>query len=199
MSFKKRPRSRSQELRDPRAMRALAHPLRLTLLHFVMREGTLTATRAAELTGEVPASCSFHLRQLAKYGFVESAGGGRGRERPWRAVEASRRWTTLHPDPDATAAAEELGAVLLERDLAELDRYLRERRSYPPEWQEAALMSEGLLYLTLEELTQLSEEIVAINERYAHRTADPAQRPAAARAVRALTFTFPLPPTASGN
>src|SRR5919201_6038502 len=194
MSFKKRPRSRSQELRDPRAMRALAHPLRLTLLHFVMREGTLTATRAAELTGEVPASCSFHLRQLAKYGFVESAGGGRGRERPWRAVEASRRWATLHPDPEATAAAEELGAVLLERDLAELDRYLRERRSYPPEWQEAALMSEGLLYLTLEELTQLSEEIVALNERYAHRTADPAQRPAAARAVRALTFTFPLPP-----
>src|ERR1051326_5509959 len=73
-----------RELRDPQAFRALAHPLRLTLIELLTREGSLTATEAAELTGESPASCSFHFRQLAKYGFVEDAGGGHGRERPWR-------------------------------------------------------------------------------------------------------------------
>ena len=36
------------------------------------------------MLGESPANCAFHLRTLAKYGFVEEAGGGRGRERPWR-------------------------------------------------------------------------------------------------------------------
>jgi hypothetical protein len=34
--------------------------------------------------GETPNNCSFHLRQLARYGFVEEAGGGKGRARPWR-------------------------------------------------------------------------------------------------------------------
>jgi hypothetical protein len=34
------------------------------------------------MLGESPANCAFHLRTLAKYGFVEEAGGGRGRERP---------------------------------------------------------------------------------------------------------------------
>src|SRR5919108_2121595 len=78
------PRPRTIELTDPRALRALAHPIRLALLGALRREGPLTATQAGALVGESAASCSFHLRQLAKYGLVEEAGGGRGRERPWR-------------------------------------------------------------------------------------------------------------------
>ena len=68
-----------KRMTDPRALRALAHPLRLSLLGMLRTEGPLTATRAGELLGESSASCSFHLRQLAKYGLVEEAGGGRGR------------------------------------------------------------------------------------------------------------------------
>src|SRR5260370_36072891 len=65
-------------------MRALAHPLRWALLEALGPAGTLTATEASELLGESPANCAFHLRTLAKYGFLEEAGGGRGRQRPWR-------------------------------------------------------------------------------------------------------------------
>jgi predicted transcriptional regulator len=72
-----------KRLTDPRALRALAHPLRISLVGLLRREGPLTATRAGGLLGESSASCSFHLRQLAKYGLVEEAGGGKGRERPW--------------------------------------------------------------------------------------------------------------------
>src|SRR6266545_2466652 len=90
------PKSESREL-DPRAMRALAHPLRLTLLELAGLEGSLTATRAATLTGESSASCSFHLRQLAKYGFLEEAEGGEGRERPWRLRTLSHRWSDDEP------------------------------------------------------------------------------------------------------
>ena len=38
--------------------------------------------------GESPSSCSYHLRALGKWGFVEEGDGGAGRERPWRASAA---------------------------------------------------------------------------------------------------------------
>src|SRR3954467_8550651 len=77
------------ELTDPRALRGYAHPTRMALMGLLRREGPHTATRAAARVGESFASCSFHLRQLAKYGLVEQAGGGRGREKPWRGAAVS--------------------------------------------------------------------------------------------------------------
>ena len=70
---------RTVELNDPRALRALAHPVRLSLVSLLRRAGPLTATQAGERIGESATTCSFHLRQLARYGLVEEAGGGRGR------------------------------------------------------------------------------------------------------------------------
>lgn len=70
--------------RDAKALRALAHPLRLRLLAVASSEGTITTTSASEHTGESSANCSFHLRLLARYGFLEAAGGRDRRERPWR-------------------------------------------------------------------------------------------------------------------
>jgi DNA-binding transcriptional ArsR family regulator len=65
-------------------MRALAHPVRLSLLEAFGDTDTLTATEAGERVGESSADASFHLRQLAKHGFVEEAEGGTGRRRPWK-------------------------------------------------------------------------------------------------------------------
>ena len=76
---------RSVRLSDPRALRGYAHPTRMALVALLRRDGPQTATQAARAIGESVASCSFHLRQLAKYGLVEEA-GGRGREKPWRAT-----------------------------------------------------------------------------------------------------------------
>src|ERR1700750_867185 len=90
-------------LTDPRALRAMAHPIRLSLIGVLRREGPLTATQAGELIGERPASCSFHLRQLAKYGLVEEAGGGKGRERPWRATTLFTSWPDVAQGPEAAA------------------------------------------------------------------------------------------------
>ena len=77
-------------------MRALAHPVRLALLEALTDAGQLTATEAGERVGESPANTSFHLRQLAKYGFVEEAEGGTGRRRPWK-LRAARH--ALHRRP----------------------------------------------------------------------------------------------------
>nr|BFE87387.1 hypothetical protein GCM10020093_099880 [Planobispora longispora] len=60
-------------LSDPRAMRALAHPARLAILNRLQEEGVATATDVAEVVGITPSAASYHLRMLAKYGFVEDA------------------------------------------------------------------------------------------------------------------------------
>ena len=182
-----------RELDDPRAMRALAHPLRLRLLTLLTREGTLTSTRASQLTGESTGSCSFHLRQLAKYGYVEPAAGGQGRERPWKAVNLDLRWSAVQPDAERDAAAHEMVRQLVGRDLADLDAHLRAGESEPERWREAAQLSSGLLFMTVEELEQFGEEYLALVNRYLERTADPASRPPGSRAVRRLAFAVPLP------
>src|ERR1700734_2398541 len=73
-----------RQLTDSRTLRALTHPVRIALIEALLLHGAMTATEVGEQIGESPTTCSFHLRQLAKYGFVEEAGGGKGRSRPWR-------------------------------------------------------------------------------------------------------------------
>src|SRR5262245_35651030 len=108
-------RQHTVELTDPRALRAVAHPIRLELLGLLRRSGPLTATEAAARIGESPASCSFHLRQLAKYGLVEEAGGGRGRQRPWRATAPLTSWPGAVDGDDRREATAMLSRVVVER------------------------------------------------------------------------------------
>src|SRR5919201_4200254 len=151
-----------RRLRDPRTMRALAHSLRLTLFELVMREGTLTSTEASALTGESTGNCSFHLRQLAKYGFLEEAEGGKGRERPWRAAGISLDWSNVQDDAATAAAAEALSDLMLDRRLHELFAYQRGRANETREWREAALSMGNLLYLRPDELRRLNEQIIEL-------------------------------------
>src|SRR5215469_15363463 len=113
----------SRELTDPRTMRAITHPVRLALLEALTLEGPLTATRAAEIIGESPTTCSFHFRQLAKYGFVEEAGGGPGRLRPWRLSHRGISFTDLHDDPETAIATRALDRMLRARFVARMQAF----------------------------------------------------------------------------
>src|SRR5579875_3635314 len=114
-------RSQLRDLRDPKDMRALAHPTRMALLEVLSLHGELTATQAAALVGESPSSCSFHLRTLAKHGFVEETGSGQGRQRPWRLAHLGTS-IPLFEDPESSVAADALGAMYIERELDRLHR-----------------------------------------------------------------------------
>src|SRR6478609_1084108 len=72
---------RRERITDPERIRALAHPVRIALLAHLSDVGEATATQCAEAVGESPANCSFHLRMLEKYGYIERA-ERRGREKP---------------------------------------------------------------------------------------------------------------------
>jgi predicted ArsR family transcriptional regulator len=185
-----------RELTDPRTMRALAHPTRLSLLELMSQEGSVTVTRASEVLGESTASCSYHIRQLAKYGFVEPAGGGRGRERPWRRATRGQSWDEIGDDPETRAAAETLTSIVVERHMGRVARWLDERRREPAKWREVTGFSDRLLYLTAEELADLDRRIFDVVEAtgYAERTADPTRRPPDARAISLIVFGIPAQP-----
>jgi predicted ArsR family transcriptional regulator len=187
-----------RQITDATTMRALAHPTRLALLEVMRRDGEITATRAAEQLGESPGNMSWHLQTLAKYGFVEEAGGGKGRSRPWRVVAQGERVNAVSDDPGVAAAGDALTMQVVERNDAQLREWLSARRDYSTEWQEASFLSNTLTYLTHEEMAAVSNEIVEIFMRHADRT-DNCNRPEGALPVRLSAQGHPLPPTAAGN
>jgi predicted ArsR family transcriptional regulator len=180
-----------KRLTDPRALRALAHPTRLSLVGLLRRDGPLTATKAGELLGESSASASFHLRQLAKYGLVEEAGGGTGRERPWRATANFTAWPEASEDPEQAAAGDLLSAIMVERYFEELMRWVENRHREPVAWQEAVSLGDTMLYVTAEELAELAQQERALVDRYLDRQDHPELRPPGARMVNYLHLSFP--------
>ena len=178
-------------LTDPKAMRALAHPVRMALLELFGIGRTLTATQASEILGESPANCAFHLRTLAKYGFVREAGGGRGRERPWVRASRSINLDSRQEDPQAAMAAKALGQVWHERWLERI-RHVFTSEAWPPGWEDATQSSRSVQFLTSDEAVRVAREMRAILDRYKDRQDNPALRPAGALPVEFVTFGYPL-------
>jgi DNA-binding transcriptional ArsR family regulator len=182
-----------REVSDPMALRALAHPVRLALIEALADAGTLTATEAGERVGESPANASFHLRQLAKYGFVEEA-GAQGRRRPWRLKQLGMRFTDVHEDEGTAAAARQLDHTMRERYLARAARALEERHALPKAWREVTGVNQSRLYLTPAELKALDDEIVELLlNRYADRRTASPDHPDGAERVEILTLAYRVP------
>jgi DNA-binding transcriptional ArsR family regulator len=179
---------------DARAMRALAHPVRIALLEALVHTGTLTATQASELLGESPANCAFHLRTLGKYGYVVEAGGGKGRERPWRRAHTALHITTEQEDPGAAVAAEELGQFWVERIMERARSALARRRAWPAEWRHSGLPTESeyILYMTPEEAREFGAEVERLYRRFEDRLDHPERRPDGAMPIETLLFSYPL-------
>ena len=181
-----------QRITDARTLRALAHPVRIALIEELVFGGAATATELGERIGETPTTCSFHLRQLAKYGFVEEAGGGKGRARPWRLTSIGFS-ISAHDDPESEIAADTLLRVFRERQLGRFDQWLQSKGSYPRRWRNAANNSEYVFYLTVEELEQLNAELAdMLVPRFRERLARPELRPADAVPVEMLLFNYPI-------
>ena len=182
------------DLTDARTLRAYAHPLRMSLLGLLRRLGPLTATQAAAELGESVPNCSFHLRQLAKYGMAERVPGADARERPWRATAQTTHWSDDSPDPEMKAATDQLMAVVLATYQRRAEAYLARRADEAVEWRVAAGFGDRFLYVTADELVELNREVDALVARFDDRLTDPAARPAGARPVIAIEMAFPVEP-----
>lgn len=176
-----------REITDPRELRALAHPIRFALID-LLSEGPLTASQCAEQLGESPANCSYHLRQLARYGHVHPAEGGRGRERPWRVREEGIRWD--EDSPAGRAAGRVLAETVDEFRFDSWRRYRSGVDAEPAEWRDAALSTDVLAWMTPDELREVTQRIYDIFGEYDQRDDDASARPDGARLVRFFAYAY---------
>ncbi len=163
----------------------------MSLLGLLRQEGPKTATEAAAAIGQSVASCSFHLRQLARYGLIEEVEGVHGRAKPWRATALYTSWRSDSDDPEMAAAATVLEQVILDRYHHDARAWLAQRDHEPAAWRKAGQASDFLLYLTAAEARRFSERLYAMVEEYVPRNLDPAQRPKGSRAIRLIHLLFP--------
>ncbi|WP_051154886.1 ArsR/SmtB family transcription factor [Ruania albidiflava] len=177
------------KLTDARAMRALAHPLRIELFERLAIEGSATASELAPLVGSTPSNCSFHLRRLAEAGFIERVPGSTGRQRPWRVLDIRQHWDESAKDDEELAGA----ATALDSSFREWEfERIRQAaaRSNPPEWRGALGTTGATLYLTPDEAREITDRISDLVDEYVQRWDHVDQRPAAGRPVRLYTTTY---------
>jgi DNA-binding transcriptional ArsR family regulator len=174
---------------DPQAMKALAHPLRAQLFNELAAHGPSTATALGARVGESSGSTSYHLRQLAKHGFVEEVSDrGNGRERWWRRVPGQIQIGS--PSPEYTASDVAVGrmATTAFNDFAEQtirEAIASDRSTVPDEWYEATDLSAAIVRLTAAEARALSDEILELINRYrTHHDLDTAEPGTARTFVR---------------
>ncbi|NRQ40128.1 winged helix-turn-helix transcriptional regulator [Nonomuraea sp. NN258] len=183
----------SEWLSDPKAMRALAHPARLLILNKLVSGVTATATEVAEIAGITPSAASYHLRMLAKYGFVEDAPPrGDGRERLWKAVDRSLAVGVLPDDqPDVRAAKNLLIKVFRDEANREAERALAHHAQESEEWREAIRFSRTIIRVDAAEMAGIYGEIEKLLEPYIARYRDERSAPLGARVAEAQVSLFP--------
>jgi helix-turn-helix protein len=170
------PPQSSIDVQDPRALRALAHPLRGRLLGVLRLEGPSTATQLGYRLGESSGSTSYHLRQLAAYGFVEDMPGeGNGRERWWRALHRSTHWEPSHflADPAAREVVDELLLMQVEQRRKTLAAYIDQRRGRGDDWEAASSLNDYAMRLRPEDAVAMADELNAVLGRWSDAAGPP--------------------------
>ncbi|MGW6399790.1 ArsR/SmtB family transcription factor [Streptomyces sp. NPDC055134] len=180
------------------------HPVRIALLDLLAEVGTVTSTEAAARLGHSSGLCSFHLRQLARYGLIEEAPPTDGRARPWQL-----RWESDHLTDQAGAV--EFTALTHGLEDESYRHRLAHLEQAPAAWRHDESFS-AVLRLGPDEVTQLAASIRQLMTDFQARHDAAATRPADTVAVAAAARLFPLldedaapaqrqtePPTASSG
>ncbi len=144
-------------------IKAFAHPLRMELYRLIGDQGQATASGLARDTGESTGQTSYHLRQLAKYGFIEEVPGeGTGRERWWRAVGFTVDQLD-EPDPHTIRT---LNRWMIDNQVDTLHAGLEAIQGDAEPWREASMLLSSAAWLTSDELAALSEDLLAVLDRH---------------------------------
>src|SRR5687768_16806464 len=172
------PESR-RTITDVRVLRALADPIRYRILGHLMATGSGTASQCADVVGATASNCSYHLRQLAKYGLVERApaGPGDGRERPWQPTATGFSYGPpdgVPDDPAANLVNRRLLHAGVDAEAAIAHAAIDRHESLPPSWQDAVMMSTYGLLIDPAELEALTTAVDALIRPYIRLTREDA-------------------------
>lgn len=168
------------QVTDVRALRALAHPLRNRLLGLLRLHGPATASGLGRRVGESSGSTSYHLRQLAAYGFVEEVEDqGTARERWWRARHRMTSWqrSDLQGQEGGAEVQDEMTRLQLDVHARVLNAWQAQEFELGPEWKAAASMSDYVVRVRPDQARALADELGAVLERWMdeHPAATPAE------------------------
>jgi len=190
----KTPLEHAVQVTDVRALRALSHPLRNRLLGLLRLEGPATASQLGRVVGESSGSTSYHLRQLAAYGFVEEAEGhGNARERWWRARHRMTSWQAADvvAQDGGAEVQDEMTRLQLDGHARVLDAWHEHKEQLDPAWTAAASVNDYALRLRPDQARALADELDAVVSRWMHE--HPADVPAeGTELVAVLTDVVPL-------
>lgn len=170
-------------------------PLRLRLLAALREYGPATASGLADRLGESSGATSYHLRQLAAYGFVEDdPERGKGRERWWRAAHRGTVFDSgrflSHPDPEVRGAVDVVLHEIATAHSQELSTWIGTMREWPEEWRDGWDISDFQVRLTPDLAEELIGKIHELIEGYRGQVPEGTEGSAN---VRSHVHLFPRP------
>lgn len=173
---------------DAHNIRGLAHPLRVKMLGLLREHGPATASGLAARTGQSSGATSYHLRQLATYGFiVEAEDLGNERERWWRAAHRTTSMEVTTPaDEESQIFAEEYLRGVASGYAERMYLWVDSLAHQPKPWADAGTISDWMMRLTPEQALALTEKLSAFLQQYADEhpaTADADPQPPAGSAA----------------
>ncbi|MCM0677752.1 helix-turn-helix domain-containing protein [Micromonospora phytophila] len=167
------PKPDVRHVTDSRVLAALSHPLRRRLMDVLKVHGPSTVGLLAERTDQAPANVSHHLKVLAAAELVTEAPelARDRRERWWRLVSRSVRWshTDFDDDPAARAVADAATSLNLDRHVALARTWHAADDATHAAWGEGPFSIDRWLHLTPEELAELGRELVDLMARWSDR------------------------------
>ncbi|MEU7000087.1 helix-turn-helix domain-containing protein [Nonomuraea sp. NPDC046570] len=158
--------------KDTGALKALSHPLRMRLLLMVSEIGPATVGILAEHLAQPVGVISYHMRQLALHRLVEEVPelARDRRERWWRyvpTVELTLTPSEFADDPVGQLASRATMLQWVEASAEQMRRWVEGMHAWPPEWQDASVLSRmGPMRLTAEELQRFVDELDELVARW---------------------------------
>ncbi|WP_436773831.1 helix-turn-helix domain-containing protein [Yinghuangia sp. YIM S09857] len=161
--------------RDVEALKVFTHPLRLRVLRLLRSEGPATASGLARVLGATPSLISYHLRAMAKHGFIgeDPEASADGRERRWIAHNDLRFSTADFSGDEVAVEIADAVVLTAHADVTDLfEKSLRHVKTMGLDWQNASFSAAPALRLSAAELQSLYDELFAVVDRYRGRTGD---------------------------
>jgi DNA-binding transcriptional ArsR family regulator len=164
---------------DAAALKAMAHPLRVQMMRILQLRKRASVTSLAAELGETTGATSYHLRQLAKFGFVEefepdddaddTETHGAGRKQRWWRMSVDQIHMTGF-EFMRNADTREAAGFLLREFQADRSRrmanWFATASQWPDEWQRASTDMDGHLELNPKQTRALGDEMAALIRKY---------------------------------
>jgi DNA-binding transcriptional ArsR family regulator len=168
--------------------------MRQRVLGELSAAGHLRAADVAEVLGIPANQASFHLRQLAKYGLVEPAPelARDGRDRVWKPVH--EHGLSLEVDAMEKGPGGKAAVAVWKRQAAAEARQAVDRAYASRKTRDVHVMiSDDWIRLTKAEARELSQELIALQERWQDRSQAKADDGQDRRTYHVLKIVQPAP------